>query len=130
MQRNAERLDAYFTEHGKLVGPLHDLSVSLKDQFHVKWVETMMGYVGWIGTFQGRKDDLRRATFESELVKELRSLGATLYCKPTVPARLLDVRRDCKPHHLLYLESSKQTSIQWRYLRWRRRTDSLEGVTW
>ncbi|KAE8392147.1 amidase signature domain-containing protein [Aspergillus alliaceus] len=86
---DAKRLDAYFAEHKKPVGPLHGLPVSLKDQFHVKGVETMMGYVGWIGTFEGKKGDLRRATFESELVKELRNLGAVLYCKTSVPASLM-----------------------------------------
>ncbi|KAJ3476075.1 hypothetical protein NLG97_g9244 [Lecanicillium saksenae] len=46
---DAEKLDDYFAKHGKPVGPLHGLPVSLKDQFHVKGVETTMGYVGWIG---------------------------------------------------------------------------------
>lgn len=71
------------------MGPLHGLPVSLKDQFHVKGVETTMGYVGWIGTFQGRKDDPRRKTFESELVRELRAMGAVLYCKTSVPVTLM-----------------------------------------
>ena len=44
--RDAEELDAYFEENGHPVGPLHGLPVSLKDQFHVKGVETTMGYVG------------------------------------------------------------------------------------
>jgi amidase len=48
-----------------------------------------MGYVGWIGTFQGQRDDPRRATKESELVRELRSLGAVLYCKTSVPTTLM-----------------------------------------
>lgn len=86
---DAKRLDAYFAEHKKPIGPLHGLPISLKDQFHVKGVETTMGYVGWIGTFQGKKDDSRRATFESELVKELRNLGGVLYCKTSVPATLM-----------------------------------------
>lgn len=38
----AENLDAHFKKHGKPVGPLHGLPVSLKDQFHVKGVETHM----------------------------------------------------------------------------------------
>lgn len=38
----ARGLDAYFTEHKKPVGPLHGLPVSLKDQFHIKGVETHM----------------------------------------------------------------------------------------
>lgn len=85
----AKRLDAYYAEHKKPIGPLHGLPVSLKDQFHVKGVETTMGYVGWIGTFQGTKDDPRRSTFESELVRELRALGAVLYCKTSVPVTLM-----------------------------------------
>jgi amidase len=61
----------------------------LKDQFHVKGVETTMGYVGWINTFQGQPDDPRRGVEESELVRELRNLGAVLYCKTSVPATLM-----------------------------------------
>jgi amidase len=61
----------------------------LKDQFHVKGVETSMGYVGWLGTFQGIKDDPRKGVYESELVRELRALGAVLYCKTSVPHTLM-----------------------------------------
>ncbi|KAK2743324.1 Acetamidase [Onygenales sp. PD_40] len=85
----AKRLDAYFAENKKPIGPLHGLPISLKDQFHVKGVETTMGYVGWIGTFQGLKGDPRRLTFESVLVGELRALGAVLHCKTSVPATLM-----------------------------------------
>jgi amidase len=63
--------------------------VSLKDQFHVKNVETTMGYVGWIDTFEGVKGDARQGKFESEMVRELRSLGAILYCKTSVPHTLM-----------------------------------------
>ncbi|KAK5798225.1 hypothetical protein VI817_004516 [Penicillium citrinum] len=86
---DAKKLDAYFAEYKKPVGPLHGLPVSLKDQFHVKGVETTMGYVGWIDTFEGQKDDPRRGVEESELVRELRDLGAVLYCKTSVPATLM-----------------------------------------
>lgn len=43
---DAKQLDAYFAKHKAPIGPLHGLPVSLKDQFHVKGVETSMGYVG------------------------------------------------------------------------------------
>lgn len=39
-----------------------------------------MGYVGWIG---------QKPTSESELVRELRALGAVLYCKTSVPTGLM-----------------------------------------
>lgn len=48
-----------------------------------------MGYVGWIGTFQGLRGDPRFKTEESELTRELRNLGAVLYCKTAVPTTLM-----------------------------------------
>lgn len=85
----AEWLDKYYTEHKKPLGPLHGLPVSLKDQFHVKGVETHMGYVGWIGTFQGKKGTGLEKNYESVIVKELKSLGAILYVKTSVPHTLM-----------------------------------------
>ena len=86
---DARRQDVYFAQYGGPIGPLHGLPVSLKDQFHVKGVETTMGYVGWIGTFEGNPYDPRRCVTESELVCELRSLGTILYCKTSVPMTLM-----------------------------------------
>ena len=86
---DARILDQYYETHKKPVGPLHGLPVSLKDQFHVKGVETTMGYVGWIGTFQGEKGTGREKAFESEMVRELRNLGAVLFCKTSVPHTLM-----------------------------------------
>ena len=48
-----------------------------------------MGYIGWIGTFQGKKDDPRTGKYESEMVRELRALGAIPYCKTSVPHTLM-----------------------------------------
>ena len=48
-----------------------------------------MGYVGWIDTFQGQKGTGKERVFESELVLELRNLGAVLYCKTSVPQTLM-----------------------------------------
>ncbi|EXJ76967.1 hypothetical protein A1O3_10124 [Capronia epimyces CBS 606.96] len=87
--KDAIALDEYFAKTGHPVGPLHGLPVSLKDQFHVKGVDTTMGYVGWIGTFQGKKDTAKHKTYESEMVRELRALGAVLYCKTSVPQTLM-----------------------------------------
>ncbi|KAL8924906.1 MAG: hypothetical protein Q9208_003789 [Pyrenodesmia sp. 3 TL-2023] len=87
--KDARALDEHFAMHKKPIGPLHGLPVSLKDQFHVKGVETTMGYVGWIGTFQGKIGTGKERVFESELVKELRDLGAVLYCKTSVPHTLM-----------------------------------------
>ena len=47
-----------------------------------------MGYVGWIGGNLGvKEEDTHRV--ESEIVRELLSLGAVLYCKSSLPQTLL-----------------------------------------
>ena len=86
---DAKVLDEHFAQHKSPIGPLHGVPVSLKDQFHVKGVETTMGYTGWIGTFEGKTDDPRYLKEESEMVRELRNLGAILYCKTSVPHTLM-----------------------------------------
>lgn len=70
------------------MGPLHGLPVSLKDQFHVKGVDTTMGYVGWIGGNLGVPAEKTHCT-ESQTVAELLALGAVLYCKTSVPQTLM-----------------------------------------
>ncbi len=39
---DAKHLDEYYAQHKAPIGPLHGLPISLKDQFHVKGVETTM----------------------------------------------------------------------------------------
>ncbi|KAK5113263.1 hypothetical protein LTR62_003600 [Meristemomyces frigidus] len=87
--KDAERADKYLAENKKPIGLLHGLPVSLKDQYHVKGVDTHMGYIGWLGTYQGKTGTGKEREFESEMVTELRSLGATLYCKTAVPHTLM-----------------------------------------
>lgn len=48
-----------------------------------------MGYVGWIDSFEGKKGDPRQGKYESEMVRELRELGAVLYVKTSVPHTLM-----------------------------------------
>ncbi|KAF7917805.1 hypothetical protein BELL_1158g00010 [Botrytis elliptica] len=73
----ASELDSYFAEHKEPMGPLHGLPVSLKDSIHVKGIDTSLGYIGWLGKSQPEK--------ESQVVTDLRSLGAVIYVKTSVP---------------------------------------------
>ncbi|RWA08465.1 hypothetical protein EKO27_g6644 [Xylaria grammica] len=82
-------LDAHFSATNSPVGPLHGLPVSLKDQFHVRGVDTTMGYVGWIGSNLGIRSSLDAHQVESQITTELLSLGAVLYCKTSLPQTLL-----------------------------------------
>jgi amidase len=84
----AQFLDNYQTEHGEPVGGLHGLPVSLKDQFHVKGIDTTMGYIGWIGGQLGVEPS-KTHQVESQIVTDLLSAGAILYCKTAVPQTLL-----------------------------------------
>ncbi|GAB1318531.1 amidase [Madurella fahalii] len=85
----ARELDAFYAANGGTVGPLHGLPISLKDQFHVKGVDTTMGYVGWIGSNLGIKDPSQVHQVESQITTELLSLGAVLFCKTSLPQTLL-----------------------------------------
>jgi amidase len=88
----AKEIDEYYATHKKPIGPLHGLPISLKvsfffkvptycqDQFHVKGVETSMGYVAWLGT---------KATRDSVLTEALRAAGAVFYVKTNVPMALM-----------------------------------------
>ena len=79
----AKELDGYFQKKGKPLGPLHGLPVTVKDQYHVKGLNTTMGYVGWISTFEGDKNSPLKGVAQSELVTELESLGAIIIGKST-----------------------------------------------
>jgi len=80
----ARELDEYYKEYKKPVGPLHGLPITLKDHWHVKGMETTFAYVGWIGTFEGQKGTGKERVFESELIKELVSLGAIVIGKSSL----------------------------------------------
>ncbi|KAG6364517.1 hypothetical protein INS49_006118 [Diaporthe citri] len=74
--RRAEELDEHFERTGNLVGPLHGIPLTLKDQFHIKGLGTSMAYVGWIDTFEGKTGTGKEKVFESQIIKDFYALGA------------------------------------------------------
>jgi amidase len=84
-------LDEYFAANGRTTGPLHGLPISLKDQFHVQGIDTTMGYIGWIDTYEGSSDPERVHKVNSQVVSELLDLGGVLYCKVCATKRLLQL---------------------------------------
>lgn len=76
----ARELDAHLERTGKLLGPLHGLPISLKEQFDIKGVESTMGYVSRIGHV---------AVEDCEMVKMLMDLGAVVHCRTNIPQTLL-----------------------------------------
>lgn len=87
----ARQLDEFFkTGHGTVKGALHGLPISVKDQFHVKGSDTTMGYVGWIGTFEGDGASNKIRTFDSQIISDLEAQGAVVFCKVcTSPTTLM-----------------------------------------
>lgn len=80
--RRATQLDSYIATHGKPMGPLHGLPISLKDQFRIAGAETSVGYVGWLGKPETEET-------ESEVVKILMEMGAVVHVKTNVPTGLM-----------------------------------------
>ncbi|KAF4583552.1 hypothetical protein EYR38_002304 [Pleurotus pulmonarius] len=76
----AQELDDYLRVHRKPVGPLHGLPISLKDQFNMKGLETIMGYVGRIGQY---------AESDCVIVEMLYDLGAVPFVRTNVPQTLM-----------------------------------------
>ncbi|KAJ7246279.1 general amidase [Mycena haematopus] len=69
----AKALDEHLEKTGNVVGELHGLPISLKDQICIEGIESTMGYVSW----------------NAVLVDVLESLGAVPFVKTNVPQTLM-----------------------------------------
>lgn len=86
----AKECDAYLATHGKPIGLLHGLPVSLKDQFHIKGTEMTMGYVSQIGSGPAERN--------SVITDILLEQGAVVYVRTNVPQSLMR----CETHNHIY----------------------------
>ncbi|GAA5982115.1 hypothetical protein JCM10908_004747 [Rhodotorula pacifica] len=78
--KRAQELDAEFEKTGKIVGPLHGVPVSLKDQIDVEGVDTTMGF-----THKQRQPMSADAT----LVRLIRQAGGIPFVKSAIPQTML-----------------------------------------
>ncbi|KAF3066555.1 Acetamidase [Daldinia childiae] len=76
----ARELDDYQKEHGDVIGPLHGVPVTLKDQFNVKGYDSTLGYVGRA---------FNPATEDAVLVTLLKKLGAVVLAKTNLPQSIM-----------------------------------------
>ncbi|KAL7419003.1 hypothetical protein Q5752_006688 [Cryptotrichosporon argae] len=79
---NSRRLDEQYAQTGIPSGPLHGLPVSLKDCFVVEGVDAAIGTTAH-AMKPGKAED------ESEITKIMRTCGAVLFCKTTVPFAMM-----------------------------------------
>jgi amidase len=79
----AKALDDHLNRTGKVVGPLHGLPISLKDNFNVKGKDSTVGFTSLVNDPAGHN---------ATLVDMLEKLGAVRYCKTNVPTAMMIVR--------------------------------------
>lgn len=76
----ARQLDAEYAQTGKVVGPLHGLPISLKDQYELKGIRTTMGLSSLLDHV-GKQD--------AAIVQALESQGAVIFVKTNVPMSMM-----------------------------------------
>ncbi|PCD21849.1 hypothetical protein AU210_015652 [Fusarium oxysporum f. sp. radicis-cucumerinum] len=80
----AQRLDTYYNEHGKPLGPLHGLPISIKDHIQVAGASSSQGCI--ISISPDSQD--------SDIVAILRRQGAVIYCKTNQPQSMMHLESD------------------------------------
>ena len=76
----AKFLDDFLREHGRLIGPLHGVPMSLKDQFDIKGIDSTLGYIGRA---------FAPATSNAVIVDVLKGLGAVVIAKTNLPQSIM-----------------------------------------
>ena len=79
LQRAAE-LDEHLSTHGKPVGPLHGVPISVKEHIGIKGLDLNARFVGWVG---------RVADDDALLLKPLWDAGAVFHVRTTQPQTLM-----------------------------------------
>jgi Asp-tRNA(Asn)/Glu-tRNA(Gln) amidotransferase A subunit family amidase len=82
--KQATKLDRYFEKHGELVGPLHGICMTLKDQFDVEGFDSTLGYVG---------RSFKPAMQDCVLVLLLKQMGAIIIAKSNLPQSIMVCQR-------------------------------------
>lgn len=78
--KRAVELDQFFKENGRVVGPLHGVPMTVKDQFDIQGYDSTIGYVGRA---------FRPAAENSVLVALLRQMGAVIIAKSNLPQSIM-----------------------------------------
>ncbi|TDZ13358.1 Acetamidase [Colletotrichum spinosum] len=76
----AARLDEHLARTGEVVGPLHGLPISLKDNFNVAGLDATVGFASHVG---------RPAAETAVLPQILQAAGAVFYVKTNVPTAMM-----------------------------------------
>ncbi|KAF7557023.1 hypothetical protein G7046_g6156 [Stylonectria norvegica] len=80
--QRASELDAYFLRHGKTVGPLHGIPISVKEHIDMKGLTVNVGFVGWAENV---------ALDDGLLLRCLWKAGCVFYARTTEPQTLMQL---------------------------------------
>ncbi|PYI07558.1 amidase [Aspergillus sclerotiicarbonarius CBS 121057] len=83
--QRAQQLDDYFQAHGKPIGPLHGLPISVKEHMAMKDKTHDAGWCAWAE---------RRAEENSHILDILWNAGAVFYARTTQPQALMQLETD------------------------------------
>jgi Asp-tRNA(Asn)/Glu-tRNA(Gln) amidotransferase A subunit family amidase len=83
----AKRLDDFHRQSGRLIGPLHGVPVTVKDQFNINGLDSTLGYVGRA---------FAPAASDAPLVQTLKQLGAIIIAKTNLPQSIMVSRNPSK----------------------------------
>jgi amidase len=78
--KQAKQLDEFYAENGRLIGPLHGVPMTLKDQFDVSGCDSTLGYVGRA---------FKPASQDCVLVSLLKGMGAIIIAKSNLPQSIM-----------------------------------------
>lgn len=77
----ARQLDDHFQSTGELVGPLHGVPFSFKEQFKIKGLTTTVGYTAWVEDGKSIED--------AALAQMVQHLGGIVIAKTNIPQTML-----------------------------------------
>jgi len=75
-------LDDYIAVHGKTIGPLHGLPISVKEHICMEGLECNAGFVSWVG---------RQSVEDALVLKILWDAGAVFYARTTEPQTIVSL---------------------------------------
>jgi amidase len=83
--QGAKELDAHFEKHGRPIGPLHGLPISVKEHIGLQGLRCTTGYVSHWDVI---------AKEDAHILQVLQDAGAVFHCRTTVPQTMMHLETD------------------------------------
>lgn len=99
----AASLDLHMQNHGKPVGPLHGLPISVKEHIGMKDLDLNAGFVSWVG-MTGQED--------AHILQILWEAGAVFYVRTTQPQSLMHLETSSNLYGYIPAISSLSLRLQ------------------